>query len=119
MIVAGIGYRSGATPDDLRAALSLLAPQPDAIATVAERAGEPLAALALAQQILLISLSAESLRGIETPTQSPRILARFGTGSLAEACAIKAAGPGATLIQPRVIAPSGRVTVALAQGTST
>ena len=51
---------------------------------------------------------------IRTPTQSPRILARYGTGSLCEACALWAAGPHPLLITPRQISQDGMVTLALA-----
>ncbi|HZV10809.1 MAG TPA: precorrin methylase, partial [Novosphingobium sp.] len=44
-----------------------------------------------------------------------RMIARFGTGSLAEALALVAAGPGARLIAPRHISTDGMATAAIAQ----
>lgn len=45
-------------------------------------------------------IPADDLRNVPTPTQSPRILARYGTGSIAEACALVGAGPSARLVAP-------------------
>lgn len=118
MIIAGIGYRSGATPDDLRAAMALLSRTPDALASLASKAEGPLQQLANTSHLPLITLSDAQIAGIPTLTCSPRIKARFATGSLAEACALAAAGPGARLIQPRLIGPSGHVTLALAEGAT-
>jgi cobalt-precorrin 5A hydrolase len=74
------------------------------------------AALA-AQAGLPLRLVAETaLAGVDTPTRSARMLARYGTGSLAEAAALVAAGPGARITQPRVVAPDGSATLAIAEG---
>ncbi|MBV0892716.1 cobalamin biosynthesis protein [Paracoccus sp. Z118] len=56
-----------------------------------------------------------ALNGLSTFTRSPRILARYGTGSLAEACALVAAGPAARLVLPRVMSADRCATAALAQ----
>ncbi|MHA6346914.1 cobalamin biosynthesis protein, partial [Roseivivax sp. CAU 1761] len=42
--------------------------------------------------------------------------ARYDTGSVAEAAALAAAGPGARLLGPRAVSPDGCATCALAQG---
>lgn len=118
MIVAGIGYRSGAMPDDLQVAMALLSRAPDALACLDTKAEGPLQHVADAINLPLITLSEAQIAGIPTLTCSPRIKARFATGSLAEACALAAAGPGARLIQPRLIGPSGHVTIALAEGAT-
>lgn len=118
MIVAGIGYRSGASTEDLSATLSQIGQRPDALASLDGKATGPLAALAETLNLPLSALSEEQIAGIPTLTCSPRIKARFATGSLAEACALVAAGPGARLIQPRLVGPCGRVTIALAEGAT-
>lgn len=118
MIVAGIGYRSGATPGDLDAALALTGATPDALASLDVKLGGPLAALAQTLNLPLIALTEDQVAGIRTLTCSPRIKARFATGSLAEACALVAAGPTARLTHPRVIGLCGRVTVAIAEGST-
>ncbi len=118
MIVAGIGYRSGATPADLEAALALTGVTPDALASLDGKSGGPLTALANTLNLPLTPLTEDQIAGTRTLTCSPRIKARFATGSLAEACALVAAGPNARLTHPRVIGPCGRVTVAIAEGST-
>ena len=106
MRVIGLGLSSAATPDDLRAALAAAGPA-DALAVLQSRANHPaLAGLAPT------ALPEAAIRGIATPTRSPRILARFGCGSVAEALAIAAGG--AVLTHSRQI--RGGVTWAVAEG---
>lgn len=117
MIIAGLGFRREAPTEALRAALAQLPQRPDALATVAEKAKAPqITALAAELGLPLRAIDAAALAAQETPTQSPRIAARFGTGSLAEAAALAAAGPGARLIAARVTTPCGSATAALAEG---
>ncbi|MFZ0097964.1 MAG: cobalamin biosynthesis protein [Gemmobacter sp.] len=113
MIVAGIGLRASATAADLAAALSLARHPPEALALPADKADHPaLAAMALPVHAVPLA----DLARQDTFTPSPRQPARYGGGSVAEAAALAAAGPGAQLVQPRTIAPGGRVTLALAEG---
>ena len=49
-------------------------------------------------------------------TQSAKVAERFGTGSVAEAAALAAAGPGAQLLGPRVVSGDGLATAAIAIG---
>ena len=113
MIVAGLGFRAEASETDLAAALTQAGPAPDLLATLAARAEAP-ALVGLAQRLGLrvVGLPEGALAGMATPTRSARILDRFGTGSVAEAAALVAAGPGARLIRTRIVA--GPVTIALA-----
>ncbi len=115
MIVAGFGYRAQARVADLRAALG--ADRPDALASITAKATGPLAHLARDLGLPLIALDPGALHGVETPTTSARMVATFGTGSLAEAAALVAVGPGARLIAPRRVGPGGLATVAFAEGT--
>lgn len=111
--VAGFGMRAGAGPDSLRAALTMAGDgNLTALATIAERAAglQPLAdALALPLRIVPV-------QGVVTPTQSTRVQARFGTGSVAEAAALAGAGKGARLVVLRVSSGDGMATCAVAEG---
>lgn len=113
MIVAGIGLRAEATAADLSAALALALRAPQALATPEDKADHPTFA---AQALPLHAVPLAALAAQQTATPSPRQPARYGAGSVAEAAALAAAGPGAHLIQPRITAPGGRVTLALAEG---
>lgn len=123
-LAAGIGLRPGTGQADIRACLDLAmarigASPADlaAIATVAVRAGEPgLMALAAGLGVPLIGIPDAVLRAADagTATRSERIVQLHGVGSVAEAAALAAAGPGAVLVLPRLTL--GRVTCALARG---
>ncbi|WP_122074148.1 cobalamin biosynthesis protein [Pseudophaeobacter sp. EL27] len=121
MRVAGFGFRADATVADLRNALALTGARPDALASLTAKAAAP-ALQNLAQELALplIALQEEDIAGEQTLTCSPRIKSRFGTGSVAEACALVAArqGPGpqrSRLITPRVTTADGMATAALAE----
>lgn len=117
MIVAGIGFRRGAPIAALRAALHLCARPAEALATAAHKAEAPqIAQLAAELGLPLIPVLQEALTAQITLTRSPGQIARFATGSLSEAAALAAAGPGARLLGPRLISPCGMATAALAEG---
>lgn len=113
MRVAGIGFRAAATVDDLAAALAL-AGQADALATDARKAGA--AVMVALGQRLGLAVRAVDVSGTETPTASARVTEAFGTGSVAEAAALVAAGRNARLVVGRVVAPNGMATAAIAEG---
>ena len=81
---------------------------------LAAPAGVLVAAMA-PQAWLAVPLAALRLQTCATTT--PNQPHRYGTGSVAEASALAACGPGARLLRPREIAPGGLATVALAEGT--
>ncbi|MDO8881345.1 MAG: cobalamin biosynthesis protein [Pseudotabrizicola sp.] len=114
MRVAGIGYRDGAPPEALHEVLALAEAaggRVDALATLAEKvAGVKALAEARGLPVLAVAVA-----GVQTPTQSPRILAMHGTGSVAEAAALVAAGPGAGLVVARITARGGMATCAIAE----
>lgn len=118
MIVAGFGYRTGADVSSLRAALALAQADHPPVTTLAAPADKTalLASLAEALALPLIAVTPEALRAVETQTRSPASLAARDTGSVAEAAALAAAGPGARLIAPRHISPDRMATCAIAQG---
>jgi cobalt-precorrin 5A hydrolase len=62
------------------------------------------------------AIAAEMLAGIDTPTQSKLVAEKFGTGSVAEAAALAAAGPRARLIATRVVSQDRTATAAIAEG---
>ncbi|WP_333572006.1 cobalamin biosynthesis protein [Sphingomonas sp.] len=113
MIVAGFGYRTGATAASLRSALALAqagAPPITHVATVADK-------LPLLATLGLPMIVAEAVEAVLTPTRSPASLAARGTGSVAEAAALVAAGPHARLLVARQISPDRMATCAIAEGT--
>jgi cobalt-precorrin 5A hydrolase len=118
MIVAGFGFRASAGLDALRAAfdiartgqphVTMLAAPADKIALV-DRLG---AALGLP----VMPVAAEALIAVDTVTLSPASLRYRQTGSVAEAAALAAAGPGARLLATRHLSPDRMATCAIAQG---
>ncbi|WP_010546353.1 cobalamin biosynthesis protein [Sphingomonas elodea] len=113
MIVAGFGYRSGATLESLRAALALAQQGVPPVTHVASLPDK----LPLLAGFGLPMLPTATLAGIPTPTRSAASLAARGTGSVAEAAALAAAGPGARLLVPRIVSPDRMATCAIAQGS--
>ncbi|MGA0541865.1 cobalamin biosynthesis protein [Neotabrizicola sp. VNH66] len=108
MRVIGLGLSAAACSCMVEAALAAAGPA-DLLAILAMRAGHPaLADLPLPVRWLPSSL----LAGVTTPTQSARILLRFGCGSVAEAAALLASR--GRLLLPRHTL--GAVTWALAEG---
>lgn len=118
MIVAGFGFRAAATEGSLRAALTLAADGPvDALATVEDKARAPcLTALASSLGLPVVAIGAAQLRAVGTVTQSARVRAERGTGSVAEAAALVAAGEGARLLSPRRVSEDRLATCAVAIG---
>ena len=120
MRVAGIGLRSDASEAALAEAIARAGGAPEALATLDSKADHPaLRALAARLAVPLHALPVEALRGQPCLTRSARIEARFGTGSIAEAAALAAAGTGATLLGPRQISNDGSATAAIAEGAPT
>ncbi|SEL08268.1 cobalt-precorrin 5A hydrolase [Sphingomonas palmae] len=114
VIVAGFGCRAGATTDAFAAALAATGvPYVDRFAVPADRAAL-LDAFAREHGVPLMVISPDKLRGIATPTRSPISLAARGTGSVAEAAALVAAGVGARVSITRCISPDRSVTCAIA-----
>lgn len=117
MIVAAFGYRTGAQADSLSAALGLAGAGHPPVTALASPADKTALLVALAETlgIPLIVISPSALRATPTPTQSPASLAARGAGSVAEAAALAAAGPGARLIAQRHISPDRMASCAIAE----
>lgn len=117
MIVAGFGFRSEVTYAALLDALEK-AGGPEGVthlATLCAKA-KGLEALGKALDLPVLALEPEALQGQPTLTRSERVEALFGTGSIAEATALAAAGPGARLRGPRTVSADGTATAAIAEG---
>ena len=122
MIVAGFGFSSAATADSLHTAFTAAAANHpiSALATVADKEGHAaLTAFAAAIALPLHFIAPADLAGQRTLTCSPRSRATYGTGSVAEASALAAAGPGARLLSPRQISDDRLATCAIAIGGQT
>ena len=117
MTVAGFGFRRGASLASLESALEQL-----------ERRYGPVQRLAAAQSMLalvealgrergmaVIAVDDAALPQAATLTHSQQSLQARGTGSVAEAVALLAAGPGAVLLGPRLISADRMATVAVAR----
>ena len=119
MKVAGLGFTRHATLASLREALTL-AGDPQglaAVATVSDKADATvLQSFAVELGLPIKAISSDVLEMIVTPTQSEFIKARFGTGSVAEASALAAAGRGARLVSTRAISSDRTATAAIAEG---
>ncbi len=116
MRVAGLGFRGAATFESLNDALERAGGNVDALATAEIKAGQPaVRILAKALGLPLLSISRARLGAEETLTHSSLVEAQFGTGSVAEAAALAAAGPGARLLGPRVASGDGLATAAIAE----
>ena len=117
MIVAGFGFRSAADIAALRAALACAqAGHPPVTALAAPDDKRVLVAeLAETMALPVVTVSPDALQGPQTATQSTASLSARATGSVAEACALAAAGPGARLLAIRHISPDRMATCAIAR----
>lgn len=121
VIVAGIGFRGAAELSSLCTALKMATDLLghrgiDILATLDNKAGTAaFCALADTLGAKTVAVAAHDLKAQETMTKSERIEQRFGTGSVAEAAALAAAGPDAELLVLRVVSPDGMATAAIAK----
>ena len=122
MMVVGLGFRRAVTPDEIVGLVyralddaGLARAELRRLATAESRASEP--GLLEAARILGLdveAVAADRLAAADAriATRAERILALHGVGSVAEAAALCAAGPGARLVLPRISVP--RATCAMA-----
>ncbi len=120
MIVAGFGFRGGASADSLADALArACGPRPAALATLDDKARSPaFSEFAARLGLPVIAVTEEAAQDVDTLTSSTASQSARGVGSVAEASALAAAGPGARLVAPRVISADRDATCALAEGTA-
>lgn len=117
MIVAGFGFRASATLDSLRAALAATpTAHPDAIAAPTDKAKVAIfVALAHELGVPVMAIAPDDMHQAVTRTQSARVIEKRGTGSVAEACALRGAGSNAQLNGVRVVSEDRLATCAIAQ----
>ncbi len=117
MIVAGFGFRSEAGLESLLDALHRTGGRPEALATPEDKAAEPVfRALARRLGLRIVAISPERLEAERTTTRSSVSLRHRRIGSVAEAAALAAAGPGGRLVGARTISSDRMATCALAEG---
>jgi cobalt-precorrin 5A hydrolase len=119
VIAAGFGFRAAASADSLADALVRAGSTPGLLATTEDKAQSP-AFRAFARRLGLpvLGIDPAALAAQPTLTQSAASRTARGTGSVAEAAALAAAGPGARLLGPRAVSGDGMATCALAQGAT-
>ncbi len=127
-VIAGVGFRSGTGADEIaglvRRALTEAGLEPGAlagIATAADRADAPaLRGAAAGFGLVPLGIDPELLAAADARvlTRSERVAALRGVGSLAEAAALAAAGPDATLALPRIASPGATCALAVAGSTA-
>ncbi|WP_224106490.1 cobalamin biosynthesis protein [Vreelandella aquamarina] len=120
MKVAGFGYRSAATLGSLEQALDQLIERFGAVDRLAAASSKQALVQALGQRrgLGVIVVADSALSNACTLTHSPRSVQARGTGSVAEATALLAAGPHARLLAPRLVSQDRKATAALAQSVS-
>lgn len=117
MIVAGFGFRSAATCASLRAAFDLAAAGHDVttLAAPLDKAhADVMTQLAGQLGLPVIPVADDDMRAARTLTHSAQSRKHRDTGSVAEAAALAAAGPGARLVSPRHISEDRQATCAVA-----
>jgi cobalt-precorrin 5A hydrolase len=126
-LVAGLGFRAGCDAASLRSALqaslevastahshSITFAHLSALATAADKAHHPaLLQLAAELQVPVHPITLPALAD-QPAAPSAHVPERYGAHSVAEAAALAAAGPGATLLGSRSISPDRMATAALA-----
>ena len=118
MIIAGIGLRKDATLDSLRTAFSLTGVEKvDGIATPSDKADHP-AVVEFARDlgVPIHRIETSDLVAQSTQTQSERVMAKRGTGSVAEAAALAAVGANGVLRTARAVSVDRMATCAIASG---
>ncbi|MEL7464824.1 MAG: cobalamin biosynthesis protein [Pseudomonadota bacterium] len=117
VIAAGFGFRASATAESLADAFQKAGGGATMVATVAEKADQP-AFIDFADDIGISvrAIAPETLQTQTTRTNSAVSLKAHGVGSVAEAAALAAAGPGARLLGARAVSSDGMATCAIAKG---
>ncbi|ABD55841.1 cobalamin biosynthesis protein [Jannaschia sp. CCS1] len=117
MIVAGFGFRAAATTASLADAFQRAGGRAEVFASAADKAtSKVFIDFATGMDARVLGVTPDSLAAQRTLTQSHASQAARDTGSLAEAAALAAAGPGAKLLAPRVVSADRMATCALAEG---
>ncbi|WP_172118249.1 cobalamin biosynthesis protein [Halomonas hibernica] len=114
--VVGFGFRQQATLESLEQALDqLIAEYGPVDQLAAARSMLPLVeALGSARNTPVMGVADAALESVTTLTHSAYSLREKGTGSVAEAVALLAAGSGAQLLGPRTVSNDRKATAAVA-----
>ena len=117
--MAGIGLRPGCSGEELAALVARAAAaagcRPELLAIPAFRrdaAGPAEAAARLSLGVRIVGAAALAAVQAGCPTRSARALAETGHASVAEGCALAAAGTGAVLLLPRIASPNATCAIA-------
>ena len=123
MICAGFGFRSQAPFESFLEVLDRLEKEHStggpirAIATIAHKAMAPVFKNLSAQKgLAIIAVHPNDIARQKTQSFSQNVMDLYGTGSIAEAAALAAAGSKACLLGPRIICAHRMVTCAFAKG---
>jgi len=118
MIVAGVGFSSDASAEDIVAVVRAAGGTAQVLAApdFKETAELHAAAAAMALPLVLIGRAALEAVQAQCATFSERAEAAVGLASVAEACALAGAGAQSRLLAARI--SKGRATCALAEGFS-
>jgi cobalt-precorrin 5A hydrolase len=115
MIVAGFGFRARATMASFAGALAAAdAPEAPIVFATLNRKADDLRPFAQARSTTVLAISTADAAAQTTLTASSNSEEQTGLGSVAEACALAAAGPGAKLLGPRVVSSDHMATCAIA-----
>jgi cobalt-precorrin 5A hydrolase len=122
-LVIGLGFRDVASAQsigEVLAGVSLQAARPElatVIAVAEDKAAHPgLLAVVQSARLPVETVAAEAMRqaGTRVTTRSELVLEKRGVGSVSEAAALAAAGPGARLIVTRMVSADHTATAAAA-----
>jgi cobalt-precorrin 5A hydrolase len=126
MIVAGLGFRSGTSVDELEQVVRLALGSFDlptgrlcAIATESAKAVEPVVPeLGRRLSTSVVACSLDELAGMagRVPTPSQRVASAKGVPSIAEAAALVAAGRNGRLLGKRVATRQATCAIAIGEG---
>lgn len=120
MIVAGFGFRAAATRASLEDALGRAGAGAEVFATTQDKAvTSMMVGFGKDHSVPIVGVAASALGAQSTITYSEVSINARDTSSVAEAAALAAAGPSATLLAPRVVSADRMATCALAQGEQT
>jgi cobalt-precorrin 5A hydrolase/precorrin-3B C17-methyltransferase len=122
-LVVGVGSSTGADTDALwdlatsaLAQAGVVGSAVGAVATLDRKGGEPaIVALGRRLGVPVRTFDAAALAAVEVPSPSRVVANAVGTPSVAEAAALLAAGPGASLLTAKQVSVTGDSTVALAR----
>ena len=122
MKVAGIGFRKSATTQSLRSALDTAGGVQglQALATIADKANAPsIIELGLQLNLPVRAINKDEMQAQSILTISTKVDSVVGVGSVSDAAARAACGPGSRLIGARAVSSDRLATAAIAVSETT